>query len=61
MDVEITPDPTPEERGAILEALAAAQARPSAYTSRWRDSALADLRDGALSEESRSDAGIVEP
>jgi hypothetical protein len=59
--VEITPDPTSEERRAILDVLEAAQAGPPAYVSRWRASALADLRDGALTEESGSDAGVIEP
>jgi hypothetical protein len=59
--VEITPEPNEDERRAILAALAAAEARPGAYTSRWRASALADLRDGALAEERGSDARIVEP
>jgi hypothetical protein len=59
--VEITPEPNEDERRAILAALAAAEAQPGAYTSRWRASALADLRDGALAEERGSDARIVEP
>jgi hypothetical protein len=59
--IEITPEPDEDERRAILAALAAAEATPGAYTSRWRASALADLRDGALAEESGSDAGVVEP
>jgi hypothetical protein len=55
------PEPNEDERRAILAALAAAEAQPGAYTSRWRASALADLRDGALAEERGSDARIVEP
>ena len=61
MNVEITPEPSADERRAILEALEAANARPVAYESRWRASALDDLRDGALAEESGGDAGVVEP
>jgi hypothetical protein len=61
VNVEITPEPSAEERQAILAALDAVNAAPRAYESRWRASALADLRDGALAEESGSDAGIVEP
>lgn len=60
MNVEITPEPSAEERRAILEALDGATARPAAYTSLWRASALGDLRDGALAEESGGDAGVVE-
>ncbi|HEX7309834.1 MAG TPA: hypothetical protein VF232_01530 [Gaiellaceae bacterium] len=60
MNVEITPEPSADERRAILEALDAANARPVAYASLWRASALADLRDGALAEESWGDAGVVE-
>jgi hypothetical protein len=59
--IEITPEPSEDERRAILAALAAAEAGPGAYRSRWRAAALADLRDGALTEESGSDAGVVEP
>ena len=61
MTVEITPEPSEQERRAILEALEAASRRPPAYESRWRASALDDLRDGALAEESGGDSGVVEP
>jgi hypothetical protein len=54
----IEPEPSAEERRAILAALVAVQAGPAAYASRWRASALGD---GALAEESGSDAGVVEP
>ena len=60
MNVEIKPEPSDGERRAILEALGAANARTAAYASLWRASALADLRDGALAEESRRDARVVE-
>ena len=56
----IVPEPSAEERRAILEALDGANTRPAAYASAWRTSALADLRDGALAEEGGSDAGVVE-
>ena len=61
MPIEITPAPNEDERHAILAALAAADTVQSTYTSRWRASALDDLRDGALAEERGSDAGVVEP
>ena len=61
MDLEITPEPTAEERRAILAALDGSPAVPAAYLSRWRASALDDLRDGALAEQSGGDPGVVEP
>jgi hypothetical protein len=61
VNVEIKPEPSADERRAILGALAAVNARPPAYESRWRASALDYLRDGALAEESGGDAGVVEP
>jgi hypothetical protein len=61
VNVEIKPEPTTEERAAILRALQGAEAVPPASASRWRASALDDLRDGALAEESGGDAGVVEP
>jgi hypothetical protein len=61
VNVVIKPEPTAEERRAIEAALAAAQAGLPAYTSRWRAAALAELGDDALTEESRSDPGVVEP
>ena len=60
MNVEITPEPSAEERRAILDALDELNSRPGPYESRWRASALADLRDGALAEERGSDPGVVE-
>ena len=60
MNLEITPEPTDEERRAILAALGAANTEPAGHASLWRASALADLRDGALAEESGSDARVVE-
>jgi hypothetical protein len=61
MPIEIVPEPSEDERRAIIAALADAEAVPIAYTSRWRASALDDLRDGALAEQRRSDPGVVEP
>jgi len=61
VNLEIKPEPSEAERRAILEALVAPQAGPAAYQSRWRAAALAELRDGAVAEESRGDAGVVEP
>jgi hypothetical protein len=59
--IEITPEPGEDERRAILAALEPVQPAPPAYTSRWRASALDDLRDGALAEDGRSDPRVVEP
>src|SRR5439155_2494424 len=59
VNVVIKPEPTAEERRAIEAALAAPQAGPAAYASRWRAAALAVLGDDALTEESWSDPGVV--
>jgi hypothetical protein len=59
--VEITPEPDEEERRAILAALDAVDSVPPAYASRWRASALDDLRDGSLAEDGWGDAGVVQP
>jgi hypothetical protein len=61
VNVQITPEPSAEERRAILAALDGVRDEPSAYASRWRVSALADLRDGALAEESGGDPSVVQP
>ena len=61
MDLRIDPAPSDEERRAIVAALEHAEVVPHAYTSRWRASALDELRDGALAEERGRDAGVVEP
>ena len=61
MKVVIKPEPSSEERRAIEAALATQQAGPPAYASRWRAAALAELGDDALTEESWSDPGVVEP
>jgi hypothetical protein len=60
VNVVIKPEPSAEERRAILQALAASSAPPPAYQSLWRASALDDLRDGAFAEESGSDAGVIQ-
>ncbi len=60
-DIEITPEPSDEERRAITAALARVDALPPSYSSRWRASALDDLRDDALAEQTRRDPGVVEP
>jgi hypothetical protein len=60
MNIQVTPEPSPEERRAILAAFDQANARPAPYDSRWRASALSDLRNGALAEDAGSDPGIVE-
>ena len=60
MAIDITPEPSEDERRAILTALEPEKSGPAAYASRWRASALDDLRDGALAEESGGDAGVVE-
>ena len=60
MNVVISPAPTEAERRAILAALDDADGRPAAYASRWRDSALDDLRDDALTEERGSNPGVIE-
>src|SRR5205823_4420132 len=52
VDVEIWPQPSDDERRAILAALgASAPTGPDAYRSRWRDSGLDDLRDDAAAED----------
>jgi hypothetical protein len=61
VNVVIKPEPTAEELRAILAALAAVQAGPTAYASRWRGAALAGLGADALAEESRRDPGVIEP
>ncbi len=50
MEVEITPEPTPEEREALiaaLERLLEAQAEPEAYRSAWWRAGLEEDEDGA--------------
>ena len=61
MAVEITPEPREDERRAILAALETARAGAAAYASRWRASALDDLRDDALRRRAGRDARVVEP
>ena len=59
MAFEITPEPTDEERKAILEALVAEEAETAA-PSPWRAEGLGS-GGGAPTPESWRDAGIVEP
>ena len=58
---EITPEPSDEERRAITAALAHVDMLRPSYSSRWRASALDDLRDDALAQQARRDPGVVEP
>jgi hypothetical protein len=55
MDVEITPEPTEEERRAILRALEQEQDQ-AALPTPWRAAGL-----GGDAPESGRDAGVVEP
>jgi len=61
VDPEISPEPTPEERLAILAALAAAGALPPPYHSAWRAAALEELDGDALAEDPGGDPRVVEP
>ena len=56
MELEIVPEPSEEERRAILDAIA--EEKPA---SAWWESGLDDLRNGALPEQSGGDPGVVEP
>jgi hypothetical protein len=58
---EIVPEPSEAERRAILAAIGSLPTGQAGLESRWRESALADLRDGASAQERGSDAGVVEP
>ncbi len=53
MELEITPEPTPEERRAIELALAAGDVEPSAWAS--------SLDGGAAAQQSGREPGVVEP
>jgi hypothetical protein len=59
VDVDITPEPSEQERRAILAALAL-EALPDGQ-SRWRESGFDELRGDALAQEPGGDAGVVEP
>ena len=61
MELEITPEPSDEERRAIAAALARDDAATAAYRSRWRAAAVEDLRGDASAEDARRDARVVEP
>ena len=48
MEAQISPEPTPEERAAILTALdrlLAGDARPAAYRSAWREAGIRENLD----------------
>ncbi len=53
MELEITPEPTPEERRAIELALAAAAEEPSAWAS--------SLDGGPAAQQPGREPGVVEP
>jgi hypothetical protein len=62
MELQIEPEPTDDERRAIVAALGAgAGAAPPAYSSRWLAAGLDELRGHALAEEPGGDPGVVEP
>ena len=61
MELEITPEPSPEERRAMLAALERDDGVSSAYRSRWRAAALEELRGDPAAEDPGRDAGVVEP
>jgi hypothetical protein len=53
MELQIRPEPTPEERVAILvavEGFLSADVRPSAYGSAWRDTAVRENLDDSAEE-----------
>lgn len=53
MELEISPEPSPEERKALLEALAALLARdsrPAAYRSAWREHGIRENLEDADEE-----------
>ena len=62
--MHIRPEPSEQERQAIERALEQHDDEHPAYASGWRRAGVAEnlgLDDGALAEESRRDAGVVEP
>lgn len=62
MDAEISPEPSEEERRAILAALARGDGRPAPYRSLWRAAALEEPLGGdATAEDPGRDPRIVEP
>ena len=74
MELEITPEPNPEEREALLAALAAlldGDRRPAAYRSAWRELGIRDNlgegdgeesgRDGTAAQQARREPRVVEP
>ena len=61
MDVKVEPEPSDDELRAILAALSETSGAAADYTSRWRASALDDLRGNAFAEEPGGDPRVVEP
>ena len=60
MDLEIVPEPTPDEERAIRAALDGGDA-PRQHESRWRASTLEDLRGDAPLQDPGREARVVEP
>jgi hypothetical protein len=58
---EIVPEPSEAERRAIRAALETSAPEQAPADSRWWESALAELRDGAPAQERGGDPGVVEP
>jgi hypothetical protein len=62
MDVEITPEPTPEERGAIeaaLRRLLGGNALPPAYASAWRKAGLREAQEPYAGARPRKSLGAT--
>jgi hypothetical protein len=59
VDVEISPEPSEQERRAILAVLAVE--RRADAPSRWRQSEFDELGGDAFAQERGGDAGVVEP
>jgi hypothetical protein len=60
VDAEIRPEPTPEQRRALLAALdAAADERPAAHTNPWRRAVLAAEDDYDATAPPRSRRGAT--
>jgi hypothetical protein len=62
MDVEIKPEPTPEEREAIeaaMRRLMHATAQPTAYTSAWRKTGLREALDPYAAARPRKSFGAT--
>jgi hypothetical protein len=61
VDVKVEPEPSDDELRAILAALSETPGAAAAYTSRWRASALDDLRGDPVAEEPGGNPRVVEP